>query len=663
VAFVIFYNFKDIKMKKMKKLNLAKKAALSLFIFSATSCNSYIVPDFNNIKQDYIINAAATNKNEGATLKVRFNFPKQGFALKSSDGVPAKVSNDIKSYAIYLVRSTESSDPTTTDPLDNALGPYNIDKTTVDVTSSSLTIINVPPSGQDGDGNDYYYHVAVRAFDAVGGTTGGGNDLIQVNNKDQGPWDGTTTMLALSTGAGVRVDDQYNIVGTAADIDVTINLQDIVPTQVDSQITLSPIAPKRISSYKISLTTNANRPVNKQVPGIGQVTINRDSADFIGTLMHEMVVSGSPPDPLKNYFVTVEAFDGIGNSIVTPNNSGNAYNGPDSGKEVAVSTDNFIVDDSQHLTFSDSSPIDIFVNLGFTSTLFAGTANTVCAVPTGDCGDTAGTASMAFLNEPRGITFDKNGNLYIADSKDHKIRKVSNGVISTIAGTGSAGNNATGPATSSQLKNPRSVAVDTAGNVYIADSGNGSLLKVDTNGNLVIMLNNLGNPQGLTIYNNNDMDSTNDILYVADTNNNVIKKVDAVGNISTFVGSAEGLNNPKGLVTDTAGNLYIADNVNMKIKKVGPAGGTPTDVTTLTFTPDQITLDNEFGVLYISGNASKIWALRLSDNMLFQVTASDSANSTSPISFSNPGGLAYDGSGTGVLYVGNINNHTVLKLY
>ena len=110
------------------------------------------------------------------------------------------------------------------------------------------------------------------------------------------------------------------------------------------------------------------------------------------------------------------------------------------------------------------------------------TINTVAGnVPAGHSlyGGDNGPATSAQLASPLGVAVDSAGNLYIADTDNHRIRKVSNGVITTVAGNGTAGfSGDNGPATSAQLNYPAGVAVDSAGNLYIADTDNNRIRKV-----------------------------------------------------------------------------------------------------------------------------------------------------------------------------------------
>ena len=176
---------------------------------------------------------------------------------------------------------------------------------------------------------------------------------------------------------------------------------------------------------------------------------------------------------------------------------------------------------------------------------------------------------MAKLNYPFGVAVDSNDNVYIADRSNHVIRKIdTDHMISTIAGNGSLGYSGDGGlATSAQLNNPWGVAVDSSGNIYIADSDNNVVRKVDPDGNISTFAGNgtegsggdggpaasaqLGHPTGLAI------DSKGN-LYIANVYNAMVRKVDPDGNISTvFKGGVSGTF-AAGVAVDSNDNLYIA---------------------------------------------------------------------------------------------------------
>jgi uncharacterized protein (TIGR03437 family) len=207
-----------------------------------------------------------------------------------------------------------------------------------------------------------------------------------------------------------------------------------------------------------------------------------------------------------------------------------------------------------------------------------------------------GPATSAQLYYPRGVAVDSSGNLYIADYSNQRIRRVGrNGIITTIAGNGSSGYSGdAGPATSAQLAGPSGVAVDDAGNVYIADGNNNRIRKVGTNGMITTVAGNgsegYSGDRGLAanaqLYYPRDVavDAEGN-LYIADSGNSRIRKVETNRVITTVAGSAPGfyygdggqaasaqLNGPSGVAVDAAGNLYMADCHNNRIRKVATDG-------------------------------------------------------------------------------------------
>jgi len=228
------------------------------------------------------------------------------------------------------------------------------------------------------------------------------------------------------------------------------------------------------------------------------------------------------------------------------------------------------------------------------ATTFAPVAGNGDAGLTGD-GELAVVATM---NTPRAVAVDAAGNVFFADSLNHRIRRVdaTTGVITTVAGTVEGFDGDGGPAIASLLSSPLGVAVDAAGNLVIADSNNHRIRRVDATTQQITTIaggstpGSTGDngpatgarlfvPQGLAF----DADGH---LYIADSFNARVRRIDAVsGDITTVAGSATSgsggdglqatsaqLSNPTAVALDGAGNLYIADRNNHRVRRVDAAG-------------------------------------------------------------------------------------------
>ena len=219
-------------------------------------------------------------------------------------------------------------------------------------------------------------------------------------------------------------------------------------------------------------------------------------------------------------------------------------------------------------------------------------------------------ATEAFLTSPRGVAVDNHGNVYIADTENHRVRKLDaeSGVITTIAGTGEEGYGGDeGPATEAKLNWPTGVAVDDAGNVYIADRNNERIRRVNPEGIITTFAgtgewgydsDEDGGPATEALLNwpaDVALDEDGE-LYIADEYNNRIRKVDADGIITTVAGmkrptlevgeeeedndnvgdhgpaTSALLNRPSGVALDEEGSLYIADRNHHRIRKVNADG-------------------------------------------------------------------------------------------
>jgi uncharacterized protein (TIGR03437 family) len=224
--------------------------------------------------------------------------------------------------------------------------------------------------------------------------------------------------------------------------------------------------------------------------------------------------------------------------------------------------------------------------------------NTIAGSGTAAYAGDAAAATSAYLNAPTAVLTDSSGNVYISDTVNNVIREVtlSNSYINTIAGdnalgAGFSGDN--GPPTDATFNLPGPIAFDSSANMYIADTANNRIRKVSFSASLVTTIAGnttdggysgnggvaklaaLNGPRGLVL------DASGNI-YIADSNNNVIRMINAVtGIISTVIGNGTAgfagdggpalqaeLNSPRGLAFDSSGNLYIADYNNSRIREV-----------------------------------------------------------------------------------------------
>ncbi len=287
----------------------------------------------------------------------------------------------------------------------------------------------------------------------------------------------------------------------------------------------------------------------------------------------------------------IRKVDGSTGIIRTVAGNGTSDSSANSGSALAVGLSNpssIVLDGIGNLYIADTGnnvvrKVDLSGNI-FT---FAGT------VGQGGYGGDAGPATQARLQSPNGLAFDNAGNLYIADTGNNRIRSVNpSGIISTVAGNGTAaytGNG--GPATSASLQGPWGVAVSNAGELYIADQKNNVVRRVDASGVITTIAgtgragsagddgpaskSQLNAPASVA------MDAVGN-LYISDSSNNRIRKINPNTNIITTIAgtnnsgttgdngpaNAAGLSGPFTIALDGLGNLFIADSFHNRIRKV-----------------------------------------------------------------------------------------------
>ena len=236
-----------------------------------------------------------------------------------------------------------------------------------------------------------------------------------------------------------------------------------------------------------------------------------------------------------------------------------------------------------------------FVAFGRTQAQTITTIAGTCGSTTGYTGD-GGSATAATLAQPFGVAKDASGNIYIGDAQNNRIRMVNtSGIISTVVGNGAYGwGGDGGPATAANLKFPCGIAFDGAGNMYIADQENSCIRMVNTSG-IISTVAGLGyaaytgdgGPATAAALNypiDIAVDGAGNI-FIADRNNFCIRKINSSGIISTFAGTgttsysgdggaatAAGISDACGVAVDGSGNVYIADSHNNCIRKVNSSG-------------------------------------------------------------------------------------------
>jgi sugar lactone lactonase YvrE len=324
---------------------------------------------------------------------------------------------------------------------------------------------------------------------------------------------------------------------------------------------------------------------------------------------------------------------------------------------------------------------------------------TTLAGSAGTSGTNDGTGVAARFNTPSGVALDSQGNVYVADTGNHAIRRITpTGEVTTLAGALGTSGSVDGTGGAARFYLPASVAVDAAGNVFVADAANHTIRRISTNAVVTTWAGSAGaagsangtggsarfnGPNGVAV-------GTNGNVYVADTFNHTIRKITASRAVTTLAGSAgtagsangtgtaARFNQPASVAADAAGNVYVADYSNNSLRKVTSAGV----VTTLAgMTGGSGALDataNAARFSYPAGTAvdaaGNVYVADFANHTIRKISpagvvttfaglagTSGSANGTgSSAHFYRPTSVAVDGAGN--LYVADSNNHTIRKI-
>jgi sugar lactone lactonase YvrE len=242
----------------------------------------------------------------------------------------------------------------------------------------------------------------------------------------------------------------------------------------------------------------------------------------------------------------------------------------------------------------------LFTSLGAGSSLHAQIITTIAGTGTAGFNGDGGPATAADVNHPEGVAVDRSGNVYFAERDNYRVRRISaaTGVISTIAGTGISGFSGDGgAATSAQLSEPFGVAVDGSGNIYIVDTGNNRIRKITAATGFISTIagsdtatfsgdGGLATAARIDIPLGLALDGSGNI-YLSEPFENRIRKITAAtGFISTIAGNgtygfsgdgaaatAAELHEPDDVAVDGSGNVYIGDHSNQRIRKITASTG------------------------------------------------------------------------------------------
>ena len=311
----------------------------------------------------------------------------------------------------------------------------------------------------------------------------------------------------------------------------------------------------------------------------------------------------------------------------------------------------------------------------------AGVVTTLAGLA-GSQGSANGTGGAARFNSPRGVAVDSEATVYVADTYNHTIRKITSaGVVTTVAGVAGSAGHTDGVSTVGRFHTPWGLTASSSGNVYVADNQNHTIRRIDSAGAVTTFAGLSGsagsvdgtrsaarfsNPRSVAA------DGAGNI-YVADQNNHTVRKITSDGTVTTFAGlagSSGGVNGtgsaarfyqPAGVAVDMGGNVYVAE-LSCTIRKITPAGvvtrlaGSTCGNIDATGTEARFNQPSGLAV----DSAGNVYVADSSNQSIRKITSGGVVTTFAGIPGSSPAGVALDTAGN--VYVADVQNHIILKI-
>ena len=484
--------------------------------------------------------------------------------------------------ATYSIASAQAGDAGTyTVVVSNGAGSATSAGATLTVTAApTAPSVTTPPQGAT---------VTVGGAASLSVTAGGTAPLAYQWQKGGAAISGATSATfsiasVQLADAGVYTVVVSNSVGSATSAGATLTVTAAPPAGVAPVFTAQPISEAVATGHNVSLrgaatgTPSVNYAWQVSTDGGSSWSSLADSGTYAGTASSTLTIT-SATTAMNGYSYRLQATNSAGSatsSAVTLAVAAAPLPGPNG----------IVIDGSGRLFISDSSNNTIqVVTTSGVATVLAGSA--------GQQGATDGTGSAALFRQPGGLALDSAGNLYVADTGNSLIRKITpTGTVTTFAGSATNQGYRDGSGTAAWFNSPTALALDAAGNLYVADTGNSVIRKIDSTGLVTTLAGTAGTkgatdgtgaaarfnqPSGIAV------DAAGNV-FVADTFNQTIRRITAGGVVTTWVGlqgvsgvddgvGANALfNQPTGLALDASGYFCVADTGNSAVRLISSNG-------------------------------------------------------------------------------------------